>query len=101
MPAKRRTPKRRRPDQPTIDSLLAGRPIECTPAAREELVNAVYFRNPELPPEAEARGIALLAQWRAAAGHPAADRAVRPNFERIRPKLFGGASASDIGVKRG
>jgi hypothetical protein len=66
MPAKRRVAKRRRAEQPTIDRLLAGLPIECTPAARDELINAIYFRDPELPPEAEQRGLALLAQWRAA-----------------------------------
>jgi hypothetical protein len=53
MPAKRRIAKRRRPEQPTIECLLAGAPIEFSAAAREKLVAAVYFREPELPPEAE------------------------------------------------
>jgi hypothetical protein len=66
MPAKRRIAKRRRAEQPAIDRLLAGLPIEFSTAAREELVAAVYFRDPELPPDAEQRGLALLAQWRAA-----------------------------------
>ena len=67
MPVKRRVPKRRRAEQPAIDRLLAGLPLEFSPAAREELVAAIYFHDPaELPPEAEQRGIALLAQWRAA-----------------------------------
>jgi hypothetical protein len=65
MPIKRRIGKRRA-EHPVIDRLLAGLPIEFSPAVREELVNAVYFRDPELPPEAEQRGVALLAQWRAA-----------------------------------
>jgi hypothetical protein len=65
MPVKRRIGKRRA-EQPTIDRLLAGMPIDFTPAAHRELVNAVYLRDPELPPAAEQRGIALLAEWRAA-----------------------------------
>ena len=67
MPVKRRVSKRR-PKQPTIDCLLTGTPIEFSPAAHRELIAAVYFHDPELPPEVEQRGLALLAEWRAAAG---------------------------------
>jgi hypothetical protein len=65
MPVRRRISKRRA-EQPTIDRLLAGLPIAFSPEAHRELVNAVYLRDPELPPEAERRGIALLAEWRGA-----------------------------------
>jgi hypothetical protein len=68
MPVKRRLGKRR-PERPTIDALLDGTAIEFTAAAHRELVNAVYFHDPELPSEAEQRGMALLAQWRAAGNY--------------------------------
>jgi hypothetical protein len=65
VPVKRRIDKRRR-DLPseTITRLLEAQPIEFSEAAREVIIAAVYFRVPALPPEAEARGIKLLATWR-------------------------------------
>ena len=67
MPRRRRLGKRRA-ERPAIDALLEGVQIEFSPGAHRELVAAIYFHDPELPAEAEQRGIALLAQWRAA-GH--------------------------------
>lgn len=66
MPVKRRIGKRRPDQHPTIAALLDGTEIECSPTAHRELIKAVYFHDPELPPEAERRAIALLAEWRAA-----------------------------------
>ena len=65
MPVKRRIDKRRRDLlSETITRLLEAQPIEFSEAAREVIVAAVYFRDPALPPEAEARGVKLLAAWR-------------------------------------
>ena len=65
MPVKQRIDKRRR-DLPseTITRLLEAQPIEFSEVAREAIIDAVYFREPALPPEAEARGIEILAIWR-------------------------------------
>jgi hypothetical protein len=65
MPVKRRIDKRRC-DLPseTITRLLEAQPIEFSEVVREVIIAAVYFRDPALPPEAEARGLKLLATWR-------------------------------------
>jgi len=65
VPIKKRIDKRRR-DLPseTITRLLEAQPIKFSEAAREEIINVVYFRDPALPPEAEARGLEILAIWR-------------------------------------
>ena len=66
MPIKKRIDKRRRdlPSEAIITDLLGAQPIDFSEAAREVIIAAVYFRDPALPPEAEARGIEILAIWR-------------------------------------
>ena len=66
MPVKQRIDKRRRDLSETtiITRLREGQPIEFSEFAREVIIAAVYLRDPALPPEAEARGIEILAIWR-------------------------------------
>lgn len=66
MPVKRRRDKRRDQPDEAVVMLLAGQDPPFSEVARKALVNAVFLRDPKLPPEAERRGLELLAEWRAA-----------------------------------
>lgn len=66
MPIRRRTDKRR-PEYPrAIEDLLAGRPIERTEQARQELITLAYFGwcdFPELGTTVAERARAALGEW--------------------------------------